>query len=94
MATTGLEDQDRLDGASNFGVSKAKMLFLLDEHGLKELVTTVVAKLIDPIQYIDYKKDMAKAKRMVTDKVWDHIIPHISKNNTTKDMWEIIVDLQ
>jgi len=30
---TSLRYQDRLDEASNFAIWKAKMLFLLDEHG-------------------------------------------------------------
>ena len=43
------------------------MLFLLDEHGLKEFMTIVLVEPTNPIQYLDYKKDMAKAKRMILD---------------------------
>lgn len=43
MALTELRDQNKLDGASNFGVWKAEIQFILDEHGLKEFVTTIVA---------------------------------------------------
>lgn len=43
MVAASLIDQDRRDEASNFGVSKARMQFLLDEHGLKEFVTTSIA---------------------------------------------------
>lgn len=42
MATTGLKDQDRLDGASNYAIWNSIMPFLLDEHGLKTYAENVV----------------------------------------------------
>lgn len=69
------------------------MQFLLDEHGLNEFVTILVVELTYPIQYLDYKKDMSKAKRMVPDGVHDHITLHIAEKNTTKEMWEAIEKL-
>lgn len=45
------------------------MQYLLDEHSLKEFMTTVVVELTDSIQFHEYKKDMAKAKKMVLDGV-------------------------
>jgi len=42
MATSGLRDQDRLDGVSNYAIWKARMTFLLDEHALKMYVDNVV----------------------------------------------------
>jgi len=41
MASMGLQGEDRLDGASNYCIWKAKMYFLLDEHGLKTCVERV-----------------------------------------------------
>lgn len=69
------------------------MQFLLDKHGMKEFVTTIVAEPTYPIQYLDYKKDMAKAKRIVLDEVRSHIVSHIVDKNTTKEMWETVVKL-
>ena len=42
MASASLRDQDRLDGASNFGVWKARISLLLEENGIKDYVTSVV----------------------------------------------------
>ena len=42
MASAGLRDQDRLDGASNFGVWEAKISLWLEENGIKDYVTSVV----------------------------------------------------
>jgi len=43
MATTGLRDEDRLDGSSSYVIWKAKMSFWLDEYGPKLYVDNVVA---------------------------------------------------
>lgn len=47
MTTVGLWDQDRLDGASNYVIRKARMSFLLDEYGLKPYIDAIVAICID-----------------------------------------------
>jgi len=44
---SGLIDQDRLDGASNYVIWKARMSCLLDEHFLKAYVDSVVAEPAD-----------------------------------------------
>lgn len=49
VASVGLRDQDRLDGASNFGIWKFKILLLL-EHRLKEYATYLVVIPIDLTQ--------------------------------------------
>jgi len=48
MAITSLKDQDRLDEASNFFIWKARINFLLDEHGLKAFLESVIVGPIDP----------------------------------------------
>jgi len=48
MVATGLRDQDKLNGASNFGMWKVKMAFLLNEFGLKEYAENIIVMLIYP----------------------------------------------
>ena len=74
MATSGLRDQDRLDGASNYAIWKARMPFLLDEHGLKTYVDNVVVVPADADPLKKYRAEMAKAKRMILDGVKDHMV--------------------
>ncbi|KAH9321246.1 hypothetical protein KI387_015885, partial [Taxus chinensis] len=89
----GLRDQDRLDGASNFGVWKARLSLLLEENGIKDYVTTVVTVPTDATQLAAYKKEDAKARRIVLDGVKDHIVPHISELDMAKKMWDAILNL-
>lgn len=81
MATTRLHDQDRLDGASNYGIWKARMTFFLDEFGQKTYAENVVAIPTDQQRLVNYNKEMAKAKRIILDGFRDHIIPHAADKN-------------
>ena len=48
MAMDGLGDQDRLDGASNFVVWKARFLCILDRHCIKAFALRTMAIPVDP----------------------------------------------
>ena len=52
MAINGLRDQDRLDGASNFIIWKARILAVLDKNRIKDyaLRTVVVPVDADPLK--------------------------------------------
>lgn len=65
---------------------------LLEENGIKEYVTSVVAIPIDPTQLLAYMKEDAKARMLILDGVKDHIIPHMTKLDTTK-MCDVILNL-
>ena len=88
MAVNGLRDQDRLDGASNFVVWKARILSILDKHRIKGFALRVMAIPIDPVANERYEEAMAKAKCMILDGVKDHVVPHISEKEMTKEMWD------
>ena len=47
MAIIGLRDQDKLDGASNFVIWKARILAVLDEHLIKDHALTNIVVLVD-----------------------------------------------
>ena len=47
MAVTGLRDQDKLDGASNFVIWKARILAVLDQNRIKNYALKVVAVPVD-----------------------------------------------
>lgn len=86
-------DQDRLNGASNFGIWKEIMPFLLDEYGMKEYIENVIARLTDPQKLETYKKKNSKSKRIILNGFKHHIFPHIIEKHTTKQMWDVILNL-
>ena len=73
MATFGLRVEDRLDGGGNWTPWKARIVLLLEECELWELV--------------EYKKKNVRAKRIFLDLVKDHIIPHAVGNDFAFQMW-------
>ena len=87
MASNGLRDQDRLEGASNYVIWKSRIEFLLDEHDLKALIDSAVAEPLDAAHLRQFKKNMARAKRSILDGVKDHIVPHIAAKTTAREMW-------
>lgn len=92
-AANGLRDQDRLAGASNYVIWKSRMSCLLYEHFLNIYVDSVVAELVDPDPLKKYKGEMAKTKRMILDRVKDHIVCHIAGRDTAKEMWDALSTL-
>ena len=93
MAASGLRDQDRLDGVSNFVIWKARILAALDEHRIKDyaLREVVVSDDVDPLK--KYEEAQSKAKHLIMDGIKDHVIPHIAEKNTTREMWTALTTM-
>eukprot|EP00253_Pinus_taeda_P034531 PITA_34531 len=92
-AGIGLRKQDRLDGASNFGVWKVRMMFLLDGFGLKDYAKKGVAEPSDLDKLRLFQRQVAKTKRMILDGLRDHVVLHVASKETTKEMWDALVML-
>lgn len=69
MVAAGLRDQDKLDGASNFGVWKSIMTFLLDVFGLREYANIIINVSGYPQPLTTYKMENVKVKRIILDGV-------------------------
>ena len=91
MVVNELRDQDRLDGASNFVISKANVLSVLNRHRIKGFALRTVAILVDLADNERYEDTMAKAKCIILDGVKDHVVLHIVQKNTTKEMWDTLM---
>ena len=89
----GLRHQDRLDGASNFVIWKARILAVLDEHHIKDHALNTIVIPFDANPLKKYEEAQDKAKRMIMDEVKDHVIPHIVKKNTTREMWTSLTSM-
>ena len=59
---------------------------MLEENGIKNYATGVVPIPTDATQLAAYRKDDAKARRIILDGVKDHIVPHIAELDTAKKM--------
>ena len=62
MALHGVRDQDRLNGASNFTVWKAKILSVLDRNRVKNFALKVIAIPVNRNDNDKYGEAMARAR--------------------------------
>jgi hypothetical protein len=87
---TNMRVEDRLEGSRNFISWKHRLQMILDENDLLENVTVVVPELDEEEQKTKHKKNEKKAKRIVSDSIKDHLIPHISELQTARQMYEAL----
>jgi hypothetical protein len=83
----GLKKYDKLEGASNFVPWNLRLQMLMEEANIWEHAVKVVPKPVDPTQLATHYKEEAKAKRIILDTMKDHLISHIAKKMTGKDMF-------
>jgi hypothetical protein len=76
MSVSQMRAEDRLVGASNCSSWKARMVFVLEDLELWDIVEAVVSAIpvTAPVLVAEYRKRNNKAKRTIFDGVWDHII--------------------
>ena len=92
---SGLRVEDRLDGAANYCSWRARIILLLEENELLEVVENtptnpivVPNPTIDLVANIAFHKKDVKARRTILDAVKDHIIPHIGQLARAFEMWD------
>jgi hypothetical protein len=83
--------EDRLDGISNYLQWKVRMSSVLKESKIWNYVSSVI---VAPTTYLIYlyllEVKEAKFERIILDGVKDHLIPHLPKKKTSKEMWDAL----
>ena len=92
MVTT-LRVEDRLDAALNFRLWKTKVLNILEENEVDDNVNRVILEPTDDNRKATYKRNQAKAKRILIDSMKDYLIPHISQLKIAKEVYHTLVGL-
>ena len=84
MAFYGLRLEYALDGSSNYIAWKDRIEDVLEDNGLKDLIDQEFPKLTDATQLEEWKKCVARARRIFLEGVQDHIVSSLHG----KVMWE------
>jgi hypothetical protein len=79
-----------MEGSRNFRSWKHRLQMILDKNNLLEHVTVGVPEPYEEEKKTKHKKNEKKEKRIVSDSVKDHLIPHISELQTTRKMYETL----
>lgn len=71
------------------------MEVVLDENGLLEYIKTYVAKpqACDAQNLSQWKKYVAKARRIILEGVRDHIVSNLHGKETLFAMWKALIEL-
>ena len=69
------------------------MLITLEESELMKCVEEVVPESTDDAEKSQWRKNDAKARKIIIYSVRDHLIPHISNLKTTKQMYDTLKKL-
>jgi hypothetical protein len=85
---TGMRVEDKSEGYGNSRSWNHRLQMILDENDLLEHVTVGVLEPEEEEQKTKHKKNEKKAKRIMSNSVKDHFIPHISELHTTRKMYE------
>ena len=93
----GLRIEDRLGGAVNFSPWKARIMLILQENELWDIVNNTSAKPVTvPIVAANkavFDKQDIKAKIIILDAIKDHVTPHISRKDYPHQMWTTLTNL-
>ena len=84
MASSSVKAEDKLVGAANFNAWKSRIVNILEENELEELITRVIEEPTSNIVRAAYRKKQAKAKRIIFYSVKDNMMPIIGHLRTTK----------
>jgi hypothetical protein len=80
---TSLRFKGRLNGATKFNPWKDRIVVLLEEAELWDIVNNTQSNPVivptDATLLEAYQKKNVKAKRMILDAIKDHVIPHVAR---------------
>jgi hypothetical protein len=95
MSASQMRVEDRLAGASNWSPWKARIVFVLEDLELWDIVEAlvVVPPATAPVLLAEFRKRNNKAKRTMCDAVRDHIIPHLTGKDYAFEMWASLCKL-
>jgi hypothetical protein len=95
ISTSQMRVEERLVGASNWSPWKARIVFVLEDLELWDIVEVVVPipSATTPVLLAEFRKRNNRAKRTTCDAVRDHIIPHLTRKAYAFEMWASLCNL-
>jgi hypothetical protein len=95
MLVSQMQEEDRLDEASNWSPWKTKITFTLEDLELWDIVHALIVfpPVTAPMLVEEFRKRKNKEKMTICDGVRDHIISHLTNNDYAFGMWESLCKL-
>jgi hypothetical protein len=95
MSASQMHVEDRLAGDSNWFPWKVRIVFVLEDLELWDIVETIVPVIpvTAPVLLEEFRKRNNKEKRTICDADKDHIIPHLTGKTYAYEMWASLCKL-
>ena len=93
MSFYGLRLEYALEGISNYISWKDMMEEVLKDNMLKEFIDKDIPKPVDAQDLAEWRKCVAKARRIILEGVQDHIVSNLHSNETPFAMWKALIDM-
>ena len=93
MVFNGLRLEYALDGNSNYISWKDRMEAVLEDNGLKDFIDQEVPKPTSATELAEWKKCVARARRILLEGVRDHIVSSLHGKESLFSMWKTLKDL-
>ena len=82
---TSIRTEDKLDGSSKFNNWKARVIVILEENDIDHYVTIIVAEPTTSVGQTIFKRNQAKARRIIYYSMKEHIMPKITPLKIAKE---------
>ena len=83
MAVNIFRPEEKLQGSTNYNSWKAKLIAILEENDLDDIVFNVSEEPTSNAGRLAYKKKQAKARRIIYDSIKETTMPNFKALNTT-----------
>jgi hypothetical protein len=93
MASTTVKVEDKLIGASKFNAWKSRIVNIIEENELEELISRVIEELTSNKTRETYKKKQDKAKRIIFYSIKDNMMPIIGHLRIAKECFDTLANL-
>ena len=93
MATNIFSLGEKLEGLANYNSWKARLIGILEENDLDDMVFNTIEEPTSNAGRIAYKKKQAKARKIIYDSVKEALMPKIKSLKTTKECFDTLTNL-
>lgn len=93
MTSILVRPEDRLDGVLNFSTWKVRVMNILEEHDLDQFVANELEIPTSAAGRSTFKKNQAKAKRIIFDSVKDSIMTVLTLLTIAKECFDTLTNL-
>ena len=85
MATVRFKQEEKLSSSANFNSWKARLVAILDENDLDDIVLNVTEEPTTNAGRLAYKRRQGKARRVIYDSIKEELMPNITSLRLLKN---------